>query len=78
MADDSFFSRHLHDAGESYFRHLAFTARIGAMLVASGLVIIVHGLLPFLFEHTGSNLIDRINAELKTRREECEKNKKAA
>ncbi len=77
MKKDSFLTRHLHEADENYFVHLAYTTKTALMLIISGIVVFIHGLVPFLFVHTGSCMIEAIYAGLKTRREACEKNRKA-
>ena len=69
---DSFLTRHLRDADECYFEHLAFTVKVGGVLVASAVVIVIHGLLPFLFTHTGSKMLCRLNEDMTARRTHCE------
>ena len=53
--------RHLGDAGESYFQHLRFATKVGAVAIGAGLACIVHALLPALFTTTGSRAIARLN-----------------
>ena len=69
---DSFFTRHLHDADERYFEHLAFTVKVGGVLIVIACVVVIHGLLPFLFTHTGSRMLDRLNADMAARRAHCQ------
>lgn len=69
---DSFLTRHLRDANEHYFEHLAFTIRVGATLVVIAAVVVVHGVFPFLFTHTGSRMLARLNATMAKRRARCE------
>lgn len=69
---DSFFTRHLRDADEGYFEHLAFTLKVGATMVVIACVVVIHGLLPFLFTHTGSQMLDRLNADMAARRAHCQ------
>jgi hypothetical protein len=69
---DSFFTRHLRDADERYFEHLAFTLKVGGTLVVIACVVVIHGLLPFLFTHTGSRMLDRLNADMAARRAHCQ------
>ncbi len=78
MKNDSFITRHLAEAGESYGEHLLFTVKIGLRLVLAGLVVIIHGLMPFLFVHKGSCMIEDIYATLKSRKESCEQKRKKA
>ena len=60
--------RHLGDAGESYFAHLRFASRVGAVAVGGGLACFAHALVPALFTSTGSRSIDRLNQLLAERR----------
>jgi Family of unknown function (DUF6356) len=48
---------HLNSCGESYFRHLLFASRTGATMIVAGLACVAHGILPGLFETTGSRTI---------------------
>ena len=53
--------RHLGDAGESYFQHLRFATKVGAVAIGGGLACIVHALVPGLCTTTGSRAIARLN-----------------
>jgi hypothetical protein len=64
----SFFTRHLDEIGESYGEHLLFTLKIGSLMFVAAVAIIVHGLMPFIFETTGSGMIAHINQLLSERR----------
>lgn len=66
------FTRHPAEAGETYIQHFIFTARTSLTLVGSGLILFLHGLMPFLCTHTTSNIVDRLHAELQTRKKKCE------
>ncbi len=49
--NNSFLTRHLEETGEGYGEHLLFTLRIGlAFVCRRRLVVIIHGLLPFILE----------------------------
>ncbi|QQG37204.1 MAG: hypothetical protein HYS17_05435 [Micavibrio aeruginosavorus] len=69
---ESFFTKHLHDANESYIEHLVFTIKAGSTLIAAGVIVMIHGLFPFVFTHTGSNMICRLTDEMKTRKQACQ------
>jgi hypothetical protein len=71
---DSFLTRHLRDAGETYFGHLGFTLKAGAILLLAAAVVVVHGILPCVCTHTGSNLLARLQAEMAARKAKCEAN----
>jgi hypothetical protein len=64
----SFFTRHLDGAGESYFEHLLFTLKIGGLMLIAGMVVVIHGLMPFILETAGSDRIAHINKLLCERR----------
>ena len=53
--------RHLGDVGESYFQHLRFAAKVGAVAIGGGLACFAHALVPGLFTTTGSRAIARLN-----------------
>ena len=53
--------RHLQDTGESYFQHLRFATRVGAVAIGGGLACFAHALVPGLFTATGSTAIRRVN-----------------
>ncbi|WP_129791067.1 DUF6356 family protein [Sphingosinicella sp. CPCC 101087] len=62
------FSDHPAAVGESYAEHLLAAARFGIRLIGAGLACLVHGLLPFLFERTGSNAVTALSSEMNARR----------
>lgn len=49
--------KHLKSVKESYLKHLAEAFLIFIALIISAIITIIHALLPFLFEHTGSKII---------------------
>jgi hypothetical protein len=63
------FTEHPAAAGETYLAHLRTAAGFGFQMVAAGLACLVHGLLPFLFEHTGSDCICRLHERMHARRQ---------
>lgn len=54
------FTRHPATAGESYFQHAKFAFCCGVKLLILGVMAIVHGLLPFLFETSASEGIKNL------------------
>lgn len=62
------FTRHPATVGESYWQHLFMATGFGLRMVAGGLACIVHALLPFLFEHTGSRCIANLHTRMVTKR----------
>lgn len=61
------FTEHPKDIGENYFQHLAFTLRMTLRFIAVSIIMMIHGLLPFLFQRTGSEQIQKIYERMKTR-----------
>jgi hypothetical protein len=58
---------HLVSVNESYFHHLCFAFYFGSRMIGAGMAVILHGLLPAVFERTGSQTIFALNDELKAR-----------
>jgi len=55
-------SDHLKSCNESYFKHMFFAGRVGGTMIAAGLACVAHGVLPGLFETTGSRTIKSLAA----------------
>ena len=53
--------RHLRDTGESYFEHLRFATKVGAVAIGGGLACFAHAVVPAWFSTTGSRAIRRLN-----------------
>ena len=62
------FTAHPREVGESYLRHGIFACRYGAKMTLGGIAAFVHGLMPFLFETTGSRVTRELNATLEESR----------
>ncbi len=62
------FTTHPRSVGEGYFEHGRFACRYGVRMTLGGLAAIVHGLLPFLFETTGSGITRELHASLEESR----------
>lgn len=60
--------RHLGDTGESYFQHLRFATKVGAVAIVGGLACFAHALVPGLFTTTGSSAIAKLNQMIEERR----------
>ncbi|QLC21101.1 hypothetical protein HFP51_02205 [Parasphingopyxis sp. CP4] len=61
-------TQHLRDVGETYTEHLGMASGFGLRLVVTGCACLVHGIFPFLFERTGSNMVRRLHAEMVRKR----------
>jgi hypothetical protein len=70
--NNSFLTKHLRDAGETYFGHLGFTLKAAGMLLLTALVVTIHGVLPCVCTHTGSNLLAKLQAEMAARKAKCQ------
>ncbi|MEM7501661.1 MAG: DUF6356 family protein [Pseudomonadota bacterium] len=55
------FTEHPRSVGESYFEHLRAAGSFSVALLGAALCCAVHALLPFLFEKTGSSMIERLH-----------------
>ncbi len=61
------FKDHPREAGETYGQHLCFALKIASRLIFSGLALMIHGFLPFLFVHTASKTIRNCHGVLDER-----------
>lgn len=58
------FVDHTAGVGETYRQHLRFAAGFGGSMVGGGLACLVHALLPFLFQTTGSRTVRKLHQRL--------------
>jgi hypothetical protein len=58
------FTDHPNSVGETYMQHAAFACRYGAKMTAGGIAALMHGILPFLFQTTGSRITRELNRTL--------------
>ena len=58
------FTAHPNDVGEGYLEHGLFACRYGAKMTLGGVAAFIHGLMPFLFQTTGSRITRELNATL--------------
>ena len=61
------FREHPATVGETYGRHWWFTVTIGLRLMGTGIAILIHGILPFLFCRTATNQIAKIYSAFQER-----------
>ena len=61
------FTAHPQETGETYLQHLRFTSKMSFHLLYVGLVIMVHGLFPFLFTRKASTEVIKIFHVMKKR-----------
>lgn len=60
-------NKHLDEVGETYGEHFAHAGGYGVTLLGAGLACLVHAVLPFLFERTGSDAIRALHAHMAAR-----------
>jgi len=61
------FTEHPETTGETYFQHLRYTVKMAGRFLYSGIVIVVHGVFPFLYVRTASNQIELVYRNMKIR-----------
>ncbi|HVL59343.1 MAG TPA: DUF6356 family protein [Burkholderiaceae bacterium] len=61
------FTEHPRAVGETYLQHLRNAAGFGLALVAAGAACLVHAVLPFVFERTASQAVERLHARMRAR-----------
>lgn len=61
MAVRKLFTEHPASVGETYFQHMRAAGSFSISLFAAALCCAVHALLPFMFEKTGSSMIERLH-----------------
>ena len=59
-----FLTRHLKSVNETYLEHFWQAMGFSITLAVAAVVCLVHALLPFLFERTGSQLIGRLHERM--------------
>jgi hypothetical protein len=62
------FTAHPREVGETYLEHGLFACRYGARMTWGGIAALLHGLMPFLFQTTGSRITRELNATLEESR----------
>ncbi|WP_068313378.1 DUF6356 family protein [Polycladidibacter hongkongensis] len=61
------FTEHPQSVGETYLEHAAFAGKTGFVLIGAGLAALMHGLFPFMFERTASEIILKLAGRFKNR-----------
>ncbi len=55
------FTQHLREVNETYFQHFGMAIRFAGWMFVGALVCLVHAILPFVFERTGSRIVKNLN-----------------
>ena len=61
------FTEHPQSTGETYWQHLWFTLTMSLRFVYTTVVLLIHGVFPFLLERAASREIERVYRIMKTR-----------
>jgi hypothetical protein len=69
---DQLFLKHPREVNESYPHHMGVAMRFGFLMVRSGLACMIHGIVPALFERTGSSMVKRLYGEMRRRQPDLE------
>ena len=64
---------HLDETGETYREHLWCTVKYACLFVGLAIIILIHGLIPFILTKTASNRIKLLNTELTCRQAKDDK-----
>ena len=59
---------HLEETGENYLEHLWCTIKYSLLFVGLAMIILIHGLIPFILTTTASKKIKSLNDELTCRK----------
>ncbi|BET13763.1 DUF6356 family protein [Pandoraea sputorum] len=63
------FTQHPASVGENYLQHLGTSLSFALPLLGACLACLVHAVLPFMFEKTGSRIITRLHDRMVTHRD---------
>lgn len=61
------FTEHPADTGESYLEHLLFTVKMSLRFLYTMVVLIIHGVFPFLLKRAASIQIEKVYGIMKSR-----------
>lgn len=67
------FTAHPRSIGETYFEHMRVASSFGWPMLGAGIACLLHGIFPFLFQHTGSTVVRRLHARMVTNRVRAER-----
>ena len=68
----NYFDEHPKSIGETYLGHLWCCLRTSASMIYIVIILLIHGIFPFLFERSASSLISKLHENIQ-RRVNCEK-----
>lgn len=59
------FLKHPHSKGMTYLSHMGHALKNAIMLSIAVLILCIHSIIPCLFEHTGSDIVEKVCENLK-------------
>lgn len=62
------FTEHPASVGETYFQHLCAASGFATRMFFGAIACFLHALLPFAFQHTGSDCIESLHDRMITKR----------
>ncbi|MGI9372166.1 MAG: DUF6356 family protein [Hyphomicrobiales bacterium] len=66
------FTDHPASVDETYGEHFVFATSTGLKLLGAGAAAVIHGVLPFMFETTASDMMKKLHSDLSSRRKVAE------
>ncbi len=72
MRIDRLFTEHPASVGETYWQHFGMALSFSVTLFAAAFCCLVHAVLPFAFEKTGSRMITKLHDRMVTNRSRLE------
>jgi len=63
------FTKHPASVGETYFEHMGMSLGFGFKMIINGLACLIHALLPFCCEKTGSSAVAELYGSMVTHRD---------
>ena len=66
------FTDHPASVDETYGEHFVFATSTGLKLLGAGAAAVIHGVLPFMFETTASDMMKKLHSDLSSRRKVSE------
>lgn len=64
---ENIFTKHPKSINESYTQHLFFALKNGSKLAFIGLILIIHGFFPFIFQHKARDGVEKLSQQLLNR-----------
>lgn len=64
MALSTLFTEHPSSVNETYFEHMEMSSTFSFWLFVAGFCALVHAIFPFMFEKTGSKIINKLHGRM--------------